>query len=111
MPGSKNKVLPLDHSQKVPIVAVDLDGVLCYGALWGENKDPKPHKRNIRKVREMYLSGRYFIVIYTSRIEEWRTVTVEWLARHKVLYHALVLGKMWADIYIDDKARTSFRGL
>lgn len=111
MPNTTKETLPLDHKERILVVAVDLDGLLCHGALWGKNTDPKPKKAHIKKVREMYLSGRYFIVIYTSRIEEWRATTVEWLSRHRVLYHALQMGKLWADIYVDDKAKSNFRGL
>ena len=43
------------------------------------------------------------IVIYTSRSETIRTQTVEELHRLGIKYHALVMEKLRADVYIDDK--------
>ena len=87
---------------KHSLVSVDLDGTLTVGEWWGKG-DPEPRKDIISLVNKMYLDGHH-IIIFTARKEEWRSQTVEWLSRNSVWYHALNMGKMGADIYIDDKS-------
>jgi hypothetical protein len=69
------------------VIAVDLDNTA--------NKYPG-------KVNELFENPNNFIVIYTSRSESIRERTVEELKKLKVKYHALVMEKIRADVYIDD---------
>jgi pyruvate/2-oxoacid:ferredoxin oxidoreductase alpha subunit len=57
-----------------------------------------PHKVNI-----LYEDAHNFIVIYTSRSSSIRKETEKELADLGIKYHALVMDKLRADIYIDDK--------
>lgn len=78
------------------IIALDFDGILC--------KNRKgPEVENIVKVRKLAEDRINFIVIHTARPHSYYGVLVEWLNLYGVPYHAVHMGKMPADIYIDDK--------
>lgn len=70
------------------VIAIDFDGT---ASQWPE------------KVNELYEDSTNFIVIYTARSESIRTETVEQLRELGIRYHALAMGKLRADVYIDDK--------
>jgi len=97
-------------AKKCKVYAIDIDGVLCpqhpfppfdedyekyYSTLC-------PNKKAIDKVNSLFIDG-HAIVLYTSRHEEDRKVTEEWLGKNNVHYHRLILGKFKADAYVDDK--------
>jgi len=84
------------------LIAVDLDGTLCQGEFWGEG-EPKPNKKVIEKVKKMYFAGHH-IFIHTARKEVYRPVTEAWLKKHQVWYHGLIMERMPADLYVDDKS-------
>ena len=86
------------------VIGVDMDGVLCKGELWlnGEKNEPEPIQENIDKINE--LSGSNYIIIHTARRKKSALITIDWLDKHGVLYHAVRFDKMPADMYIDDKA-------
>ena len=92
---------------KDKLVCIDLDGTLCVGDCWTEESclTAKPIQKAIDKNNEMYVGGAH-ILIYTARPEWFRNETEYWLRKHKVRYHALVMGnnKVGADIYIGDRA-------
>jgi len=54
------------------------------------------------KVRALYNERDNFIVIYTARPEKMRNETRNQLIELDIPYHALVMGKMRADVYVDD---------
>lgn len=54
-------------------------------------------------VNDRYIDG-HTILIHTARPERVRPETEAWLAGEGVRYHALVMGKLSADVYIDDKS-------
>lgn len=54
------------------------------------------------KVNKLYECPDNFIVIHTARSEKIRDITVEQLRKKGIKYHALVMGKLRADVYIDD---------
>jgi len=89
------------------VIAVDLDETLCEATPWWNYTNAQPIKQNIEKVNRLYELG-YGIWIYTSRFETDKKVTEEWLKKHGVKYHRLIMGKPWATHYIDDRA---FRSL
>ena len=67
---------------------VDIDGTLTH--FTGENaKDhtwylTRPLKHEVRdKVNQLYEKG-HFIVLHTSRHEEYRRLTIEWLSEYHV---------------------------
>jgi hypothetical protein len=80
----------LVHTHKVASIAFDLDGVLC--------EDVRGKRRATRRATAPgsaaapFLLPRYEIdYIVTNRLERYRTVTEEWLARHGVRYRHLLM--------------------
>ena len=55
------------------------------------------------KVNTLYENPNNFIVIYTARSSFIRECTEKELLEKGVKYHALVMDKIRADVYIDDK--------
>ncbi len=72
------------------VYSIDLDGVL-------------DKKENIKKVNVLFENPDNYIVIYTARSNNIRKETETFLYEQGVKYHALVMEKMRADYYIDDK--------
>jgi len=58
---------------------------------------------NVDRVNMLYEDPENFIVIYTARSSRIRMITEIDLRNLGINYHALVMDKMRADIYIDDK--------
>ena len=83
------------------VIGVDMDGVLCSGELWQKTDEQKPIQKNIDKINE--LSKKNFIIIHTARRKQLSEITIDWLNKHGVIYHAIRFDKMPADLYIDDK--------
>lgn len=89
-------------SKQRNVIAVDLDGVLCEEGYWENYAKAFGIAENIEKINKLYDKG-YVILIHTSRLEKDRAITTYWLKDHKVKYTALVMEKLRADYYIDDK--------
>ena len=70
------------------VIAIDLD---ASASQWPE------------KVNALYEDCNNFIVIYTARSDSIRRETEEQLRELGIRYHALVMGKLRADAYIDDR--------
>lgn len=83
----------------------DIDGTLCT-ITEGEYQDAKPFMDRIAKVNDLYDFG-HTIVLFTARGSttgiNWRNVTEDQMKKWGVQYHSLLLGKPYADIFIDDK--------
>ena len=91
---------------KSSIIAVDMDGTLCSGESFTDEDCIKaePIQEMIDVVNnKLYKEKLCFIIIYTARREFLRNATEYWLKKHKVKYHVLVCGKLWAQYYIDDR--------
>jgi len=80
---------------------IDLDGTLCKIVSYTEYGSAPPLLDRIGKVRELKKQG-HRIVIYTSRYEDDREITLKWLQDKDVEYDELVMGKPHGDYYIDD---------
>jgi hypothetical protein len=83
------------------VIAVDLDATLTNG----ENSyivEPTPQQKHIDIIRALYKKG-YIIIIHTARWWEYSCETVAWLIKNRVPFHGIMMGKMGADAYIDDK--------
>jgi len=61
------------------------------------------------EVNRLYDDQNNFIVIYTARPCYLRKVTEEQLRSKGIFYHALVMDKLRADVYIDDKNEGGLR--
>lgn len=70
------------------VIAIDFDGTA--------SKHPE-------KVNALFEDPENFIVIYTARSSNIRKETEEELRALHIKYHALVMEKLRADVYIDDK--------
>jgi hypothetical protein len=55
------------------------------------------------KVNNLYNNKDNFIVIYTARSSQIRKETEDELKNLSIRYHTLVMDKLRADVYIDDK--------
>lgn len=89
---------------KLKVILVDLDGVLCNGESFTEKQcqNAKPNNKIIGKINELYKVN--FIVIYTARRDHLIPATLRWLRRNGVYFHAFSNNKTSADIYIDERA-------
>jgi len=70
------------------VIAIDFDAT---ASQWPE------------KVNELYEDPQNLIIIYTARSESVRRETEEQLRILGIQYHALAMGKLRADVYIDDR--------
>ena len=61
------------------------------------------------KVNSLYENPDNFIVIYTARSSSIRKQTEQELLEKGIKYHALVMDKLRADVYIDDKNEGGLR--
>jgi uncharacterized HAD superfamily protein len=99
------KLMPLACTEsKKKVIGVDVDGCLTEETCWteGEMQNATPRLDVIEAVNKM--AKQNFIVIHTARRECFYQATVEWLKKHNVTYHAVSMGKLPCDLYIDDRA-------
>jgi capsule biosynthesis phosphatase len=109
MSGKEKKVVSPDK-----IICVDVDDTICIT----ENRDyanSKPITPMIEKLREARDKG-YVIVLHTARGQgrsegNWKSVEQEvrqevetFCTKFDVPFDVIVLGKPWAQWYVDDKA-------
>jgi len=96
--------IPEILKEKNKIYCVDIDGTLCTEMC--EYKDAKPIVKIIKKINELYDNNNKIILFtargYTSK-KDWRELTEKQLEEWNIKYHELILGKPYADYYIDNK--------
>jgi len=84
---------------------IDLDGTLCTNTE-GAYELAQPIPDRIAQVNALFDSGNK-ITIFTARGSttgiDWTELTAKQLLSWNVKYHSLLLGKPFADLYIDDK--------
>ena len=83
------------------IIAVDLDGTLTNGEPFYK-ETPTVNQKVANWVKQQYFDGNV-IIIYTSRKQWYYLETKKWLDKNQIYYHALVMGKLTADVYLDDR--------
>lgn len=85
-------------------IAVDFDNTLTTGnvAYW-DGEEPEPDEDMIDWVNQRYFEGAT-VIVWTARHEGVRARTERWLREWGLHYHALVMDKLSADVYVDDKA-------
>ena len=86
------------------IIAVDIDG--CIAEPLGKKDRHNyslsiPIKDTIAKINKLY-EDRYVIIYYTWRALLYYEQTYAWLIKHGCKFHALRMGKLHADYYIDN---------
>lgn len=82
------QIATIDRGSVMRVIAIDFDGTI---------------KSFVSKVNEFYEDKENFIVVYTARSSAIRQETEEELRLLGVRYHALVMDKIRADVYIDDR--------
>lgn len=74
---------------------IDIDGTITDDI---PNEQPErmatclPYKGSVVLINDWYIEG-HIITFFTSRTEEHRKVTEEWLQKHGFFYHNLLMGK------------------
>lgn len=64
-----------------------------------------PLDNAVESVNGLYYEGHTIIIYSVSTWMEYE-MTVDWLSRHGIKYHQLMLGKPVGDVWIDDRAIT-----
>jgi len=87
----------------------DIDGTICTNTL-GDYESAQPFQSRIEHINRLYEVG-HTIKLFTARGSttgiDWREVTELQLAEWGLRYHTLIMGKPFADFFIDDKATNS----
>ena len=91
----------------------DIDGTICNNTN-GKYEEARPYQDMIDIINELYYNGHY-IMFHTARgmgkhdgvkakaVTQWYSMTQHQLDSWGVKYHELHLGKIHADVYVDDK--------
>jgi len=87
------------------VYCFDIDGTICTNTDGGYEQ-AVPFEDVIQKINQLYDMG-HEITFFTGRGSttgiDWSELTRKQLKGWKVKYHKLVMGKPYADLYIDDK--------
>lgn len=78
------------------VIAIDFDNTIYFGNDWVDANT----KLYVKKLMD---KPNNFIVIHTARRKDQRAFIENFLETNGIPYHALVMEKMRADVYIDDK--------
>ncbi|HEY0740060.1 MAG TPA: hypothetical protein VGD40_01310 [Chryseosolibacter sp.] len=89
-------------------IIIDLDGTICTEEKTYSRSLAKPLPGAIENVNRLFSEG-HIIIIYSARTWMEYEMTADWLKRHDVHFHQLVMGKPVGDLWIDDRA-ISFNG-
>ena len=82
----------MEHEMKV--LSFDLDGTII--------KNDK--RTNVADLMDkLFEDSNNYIVVYTARSYSIFNETRDLLNKHKIKYHSLVMEKIRADVYVDDK--------
>ncbi len=93
--GDDGKLLSPVLSEDVKNFLIDIDGTITDDI---PNEEPErmatclPYPDALEIINKWYEEG-HIITFFTSRTEEHRKITEEWLKKHKFLYHGLLMGK------------------
>lgn len=75
-----------------PSLACDFDGILCRDCPPGSDDDGERYLNFINNAQPLYVPRRAQIpLIVTARIEKYREPTEQWLRRHRINWHRLVM--------------------
>jgi len=76
-----------------PHLAVDFDGILCEDCPREDDDDGPRYAAFLEKVRPLYPVRKVRIpLIVTARLERWRGLTTQWLARHGIAFEKMIMG-------------------
>jgi len=84
----------------------DIDGTICSNTD-GDYENATPYLDRIKQINTLYSEG-HIIIYFTARGSttkiDWRNLTTSQLKTWGAKYHSVILGKPFADYYIDDKS-------
>lgn len=87
------------------VYCFDIDGTICTNTD-GDYEQAVPFRVVIEKINRLYAEG-HKIIFFTARGSttgiDWRNVTEKQLKEWQVKYHELIMGKPYADVFVDDK--------
>lgn len=87
------------------VYCFDIDGTICTNTD-GDYEHAVPFDEVTEKVNRLYDKG-HRIIFFTARGSttgiDWRDFTEKQLEGWQVQYHELVMGKPYADVFVDDK--------
>lgn len=95
-------------------ILFDVDSVIA-SPTNGNYKDAVPYDFAIKYINEAYDKG-YYIILHTARYGDREkgnmhrmynrgfTELKNWLDKHGIKYHDICMGKIVADLYVDDRA-------
>ena len=86
-------------------IIIDMDGTICTEERMHSRSMAKPLDNAVESVNSLY-DEEHTIIIYSARTWMEYEMTVDWLSRHGIKYHQLMLGKPVGDVWIDDRAIT-----
>ena len=89
---------------KSKVIAIDIDGTICTEEKTFERSLAKPLPGSIENVNSLYDKG-HTVILWTARGWEQYRMTHDWLIKHGFKFHALQMGKIIYDVFIDDRAR------
>jgi orotate phosphoribosyltransferase len=81
----------MHHRLFLENACMDVDGVLCCDPGEDENDDGPMYQSFICEAAPLYLPSHPVANLVTCRLEKYRTLTQEWLARHGVAYNNLFM--------------------
>lgn len=90
-PGPRIFEWNLMHHDLLENCCVDIDGVLCKDPTEEENDDGPNYERFLCSVAPYNLPSTTIGVIVTNRLERYRALTEEWLAKNNIKYNKLVM--------------------
>lgn len=91
LPGNRLFEWALLHNQYLTDACMDIDGILCRDTRPGEDDDGPAYRRFLSTVEPAYIPSWPVGWLVTSRLEKYRDLTEEWLARHRVPYGELIM--------------------
>ena len=101
--GSFIKNLSLLNKLDVKVrLCFDLDGTICPNVEEQEYMTVEPFIGAKDVINTLKNAG-HTIIIHTARDEKWKSITEFWLQDRGIPYDELILGKPFANIYIDNK--------
>lgn len=90
-PGPRIFEWNMMHHDLLENCCVDIDGVLCKDPTEEENDDGPNYEHFLCNVEPFFLPSRTIGVIVTNRLERYRALTEEWLAKNNIKYNKLVM--------------------
>ena len=84
----------------------DIDGTICTNT-YGKYESAEPFRERINFINQLFKDGntiKYFTARGSTTNIDWKDLTSNQLKEWGALYHELILGKPYGDIFIDDKA-------